>query len=60
MCKRLDTIEGDLIRRVVDAEKNLEFAHSLIERLHLTVSKLETHLQAVEADQHKQPVAILE
>jgi len=60
MCNRFDTIEGDLIRRVVDAEKSLEFARSLTEQLHSTVSKLETHPQAVEADHHKQPVAILE
>jgi len=54
--KRLDTIEGDLIRRVVDAEKGMEFAHNQIEQLYSTVSKLQTHLQAVETDHHKQRI----
>jgi len=54
VCNRLDAIGGDLVCRLVDVEKSLEVAHSKIENLECTVSKLQTRIQTVERSYNEQ------
>jgi len=54
VCNRLDAIEGDLVCKIVDVEKSLEVAHSKIENLECTVSKLQTRIQTVERSYNEQ------
>ena len=49
-------LKGTWFAASLTLKKSLEFAHNGIKQLHSTVSTLETHLQAVEADHHKQRI----